>query len=51
MDPNRRVLQPGPAPAERVQWVAGHASPLEFTLEPGLNLIEAIRRPWPGPAG
>ncbi len=45
MDPNRRVLQPGPAPAERVQWVAGHASPLEFTLEPGLNFIEAIRRP------
>jgi predicted DNA-binding protein with PD1-like motif len=48
MDPNRRVLQPGPAPVERVQWVAGHASPLEFTLEPGLNFIEAIRRPLAG---
>src|SRR5690349_1219314 len=44
MDPNRRVLQPGPAPADRVQWVSGHASLLEFTLEPGLNFIEAIRR-------
>jgi len=44
MDPNRRVLQPGPAPDERVQWAAGHASPLEFTLEPELNFIEAIRR-------
>ena len=51
MDPNRRVLQPGPAPAERVQWVAGHASPLEFTLEPGLNFIEAIRRPLAGAGG
>ncbi len=51
MDPNRRVLQPGPAAAERVQWVAGHASPLEFTLEPGLNLIEAIRRPLAGAGG
>jgi predicted DNA-binding protein with PD1-like motif len=45
IDPERRVLQPGPAPAERVQWVAGHVRPLEFTLEPGLNFIEAIRRP------
>jgi len=45
MDPNRRVLQPGPEAAERVQWVAGHASLLDFTLGPGLNLIEAIRRP------
>jgi len=45
MDPHRRTLQPGPPPAERVQWVAGHASPLEFTLEPGLNFIEAIRSP------
>lgn len=45
IDPERRVLQPGPAPAERVQWVAGDARPLEFTLEPGLNFIEAIRRP------
>lgn len=45
IDPERRVLQPGPAPAERVQWVAGNARPLEFTLEPGLNFIEAIRRP------
>jgi predicted DNA-binding protein with PD1-like motif len=51
MDPDRRVLQPGPAPAERVQWVAGHASPLEFTLEPGLNFIEAIRRPLAGAGG
>jgi predicted DNA-binding protein with PD1-like motif len=45
IDPERRVLQLGPAPAERVQWVAGNARPLEFTLEPGLNFIEAIRRP------
>ena len=51
MDPNRSVLQPGPAPAERVQWVAGHASPLEFTMEPGLNFIEAIRRPLAGAGG
>ena len=50
IDPERRVLQPGPAPAERVQWVAGNARPLEFTLEPGLNFIEAIRRPL-GQAG
>jgi predicted DNA-binding protein with PD1-like motif len=45
MDPNRRVLQPGLEAAERVQWVAGYATPLKFTLEPGLNFIEAIRRP------
>jgi predicted DNA-binding protein with PD1-like motif len=51
IDPERRVLQPGPAPAERVQWVAGHVRPLEFTLEPGLNLIEAIRRPLAGAGG
>jgi predicted DNA-binding protein with PD1-like motif len=51
IDPDRRVLQPGPAPAERVQWIAGHASPLEFTLEPGLNFIEAIRRPLAGAGG
>ena len=25
IDPDRRVLQPGPAPSERVQWVAGNA--------------------------
>ena len=51
MDPNRRVLQPGPVPTDRVQWVAGHASPLEFILEPGLNLIEAIRRPLAAAGG
>jgi predicted DNA-binding protein with PD1-like motif len=51
MDPDRRVLQPGPAPAERVQWVAGQAVPLEFTLEPGLNFIEAIRRPLAAAGG
>ncbi|MGF7212335.1 putative DNA-binding protein with PD1-like motif [Skermanella aerolata] len=45
IDPDRRVLQPGPAPSERVQWVAGNARLLEFTLEPRLNFIEAIRRP------
>jgi predicted DNA-binding protein with PD1-like motif len=50
IDPERRVLQPGPPAAERVQWVAGNARPLEFTLEPGLNFIEAIRRPL-GQAG
>jgi predicted DNA-binding protein with PD1-like motif len=51
IDPERRVLQPGPPPAERVQWVAGNARPLEFTLEPGLNFIEAIRRPLAATGG
>lgn len=41
----RRLRQPGPAPAERIESVAGHGRVLDFMLEPGLSLNEALTRP------
>jgi predicted DNA-binding protein with PD1-like motif len=41
----RRLRQPGPVPAERIESVAGHGCMLEFMLESGLALNEALTRP------
>jgi len=41
----RRLRQPGPAPAERIESVAGHGVALDFMLEPGLSLNDALTRP------
>lgn len=40
----RRVEQPGAATPERVQWAEGHGLRFEMTLQPGLPLLEAVRR-------
>jgi len=45
MDPLRRVRQPGPPSLERIHCAEGRAVTLEFDLEPGLILLEAVRRP------
>ena len=42
-DPHRRVRQPGPAAAERIDSVEGVAERFEVDLPAGGNLIEAIR--------
>lgn len=41
----RRLLQPGPAPAERIESLAGAGLVLDYILEPGRNLIEALADP------
>lgn len=40
----RRVAQPGPAAAERIQWVEGRGRAFAFMLQPGLSLLEAVQR-------
>lgn len=44
-DDDRRVAQPGPAPAERMESVVGRLQVLDFTLEPGLTLNAAVTGP------
>jgi predicted DNA-binding protein with PD1-like motif len=39
----RRIQQPGPAVAERIQWVEARGRAFSFTLEAGLPLLEAAR--------
>src|SRR5215212_8204008 len=41
----RRLLQPGPIAHERIESLEGRGEALEMSLEPRLNLIEAIARP------
>ncbi len=41
----RRLVQPGPAPSERIEAALGHGRTLEYELQPGLVLIEALMRP------
>ncbi|HEX5326079.1 MAG TPA: DUF296 domain-containing protein [Acetobacteraceae bacterium] len=41
----RRLRQPGPAAPERIESVACHGRAIEFMLEPGLSLNEALTRP------
>ena len=41
----RRLLQPGPAPAERIESLAGAGIVLDYDLAPGRNLIEALTAP------
>jgi len=40
----RRKRQPGSAEAERIRWVEARGRSFAFTLEPGLPLLEAVRR-------
>ena len=40
----RRVDQPGPAAAERIQWVEARGRAFSFTLPAGMPLLEAARR-------
>ena len=40
----RRIQQPGPAVAERIQWVEARGRAFSFVLESGLPLLEAARR-------
>ncbi len=41
----RRLLQPGPAPAERIESCAGPGVVLGYALEPGRSLVEALTAP------
>lgn len=40
----RRIEQPGPAMEPRVQWAECHGLRFRATLQPGLTLLEAVRR-------
>ncbi|MET0676989.1 MAG: DUF296 domain-containing protein, partial [Bradyrhizobium sp.] len=40
----RRIAQPGPPAAERVQWVEARGRAFSFTLPAGLPLLEAVHR-------
>jgi len=40
----RRIEQPGPPVAERIQWVEVRGRAFSFTLEAGMTLLEASRR-------
>jgi predicted DNA-binding protein with PD1-like motif len=40
----RSIAQPGPAAAERIQWVAARGRAFCFTMREGLPLLEAARR-------
>jgi predicted DNA-binding protein with PD1-like motif len=40
----RRIAQPGPPAAERVQWVEARGRAFSFTAPAGLPLLEAVRR-------
>ena len=41
----RRLIQPGPVQSERIETCEGHSRRLEFLLQPGLTLNEALTRP------
>ena len=41
----RRLQQPGPAPEQRIESIAGHGRLVEFDLQPGLPLNDALTRP------
>lgn len=40
----RHIAQPGPAAGERVEWVESHGRRFDLALQPGLLLVESIRR-------
>ena len=40
----RHIDQPGPPAPERIQWVEARGRSLVFTLQPGLTLLDAVRR-------
>lgn len=39
----RTIDQPGPAPEERVQWIAARGQRVAAVLEPGLRLLDAVQ--------
>jgi predicted DNA-binding protein with PD1-like motif len=41
----RHLVQPGPAPTERIESCEGRSRRLEFSLQPGLSLNDALTRP------
>lgn len=41
----RQLVQPGPAPAERIESFAGLGLVLDYTLEPGRTLVAALTAP------
>jgi predicted DNA-binding protein with PD1-like motif len=41
----RRLIQPGPVHLERIETCEGRSRRLEFSLQPGLTLNEALTRP------
>ncbi len=41
----RRLIQPGPVHPERIETCEGRSRRLEFSLQPGLTLNEALTRP------
>ena len=41
----RRLIQPGPVHPERIETCEGSSRRLEFSLQPGLTLNEALTRP------
>jgi predicted DNA-binding protein with PD1-like motif len=40
----RRIAQPGPAPAERIQWAEATGRPVAFALPAGVRLLDAVRQ-------
>lgn len=40
----RTIRQPGAAPSERIQWIEARGQPVAAALEPGLLLLEAVRK-------
>ena len=40
----RQISQPGPAAAERIQWVEARGRSFSFTAQAGLPLLEAVRQ-------
>jgi predicted DNA-binding protein with PD1-like motif len=41
----RHLVQPGPVHPERIESIEGYSRRLEFSLQPGLSLNEALTRP------
>jgi predicted DNA-binding protein with PD1-like motif len=44
----RYIVQPGPPPPERIQWMEARGRAFSFTVEAGLPLLEAVRRGFAG---
>lgn len=40
----RFIAQPGPAASERIEWAECHGLHVEIRLQPGLTLLESVRR-------
>lgn len=40
----RRIAQPGPTAAERIEWIESHGRRFQMELQPGVSLVESVRR-------